>query len=172
MARAAEVASLFLSSVSAVATLAQLLRVDHLLPEPAALFSGRVWAHLHGNTPAGATLVGKVVADGPLRDLVETLRGAVLGVFGNAEELLGKLEVEGGFGQRRPQALGVNLLGLEQVLAPVGQESTESLPIEEHRATIIEHVLANTVVCVQVRRTDGHGHGGIVVSKSWSILVA
>ena len=168
LARAAEVSSLFLSSVSAVATLAQLLGIDHLLPEPAALFSGRVWAHLHSNTPAGAALVSKVVEQGPLQDLVEAVRAAVLGGVGGAENLFGKLEMEGGFGQRRPQAMDVNFLGLEQVLAPSG--ATEALPIEEHRATIVDGVRANPVVCIQVRRTGAHSVAD--VSTSWSVLKA
>jgi len=56
-AHTVHVASLFLGTVSAVASAAQLLDLDSWIPEPAQLFSGRLFAHVHAETAAAGELL-------------------------------------------------------------------------------------------------------------------
>lgn len=51
-AHTVHVASLFVSTVSNLTAAAQLLDLESWMPEPAQLFSGRLFAHLHTGTPA------------------------------------------------------------------------------------------------------------------------
>lgn len=51
-AHTVQVASLFVATVSSLTAAAQLLDLEGWIPEPARLFSGRLFAHLHTGTPA------------------------------------------------------------------------------------------------------------------------
>lgn len=86
-AHTVHVASLFLGTVSAVTAAAQLLDLDSWMPEPAQIYSGRLFAHLHAGTPAAQELLQTCADTLPSYEIAE-LSTAVLSIFDDTTWLL------------------------------------------------------------------------------------
>jgi hypothetical protein len=174
-AHTVHVASLFLATVSTLTAAAQLLGVETWLPEPAALFSGRLFAHLHMGSAAAEGLLQATASVLPAYEISE-LSAAVLSVFDDTAWLLygGASDDVDATGVDAGEELGppLALLGLEatasapladpqQGVAAAAQQQPaaggrprvppvkEILPIEEHRETLLASVRQNQVTCIQ-----------------------
>ena len=112
-AHTVHVASLFVCTVSAVTSAAQLLGLDDWTPEPAQIFAGRLFAHLHTDTPEARVLLSSCGGVLPSYEMGQ-LSSAILSIFVDCSWLLhGGASENMAFEQEETDESAPALLGLQ-----------------------------------------------------------
>ena len=146
-AETVETASLYLAVVGSVASLAQLLDLERVIPDPAQLFSGRLFAHLRARTEPARALLARHAAALVRLDPQGLLR----------EASPAPTEAEGPADTPPPGSSesssseddsdGEAVAAAEAAMAAAGY--AERLPIMDHREAIVAAVAARAVTCIQ-----------------------